>query len=84
MTSRDRDMVLEFYICETNELNPHREIKELGIVMYEKDDDVRNSDNFRQMDNSNDFGIEEIDALIKYLCKAKKHIKTFNENSKPD
>lgn len=84
MTSnRDSDMVLEFYICETNELNPYREIKELGVVLFEKDESKRNSDSFRQLDNSNDFGVEEIDILIKYLQKAKKHIKKFNESSKP-
>lgn len=78
------DMTLEFYVCQTNELNPYREIRELGIVVYESEEKKRNSDEFRQLDNSNDFGIEEIERLIKYLQKVKKHIKVFNENSKPE
>ena len=77
------DMILEFFVCGTNELNPHREIKELGVIIYEKDEEKRKSDEYRQLDNSNEMGIEEIEKLIKYLQKVKKHIKTFNENSKP-
>jgi hypothetical protein len=77
------DMILEFYVCTTNELNPYRDIKELGIVVYESNDEKRKSDEFRQLDNYNDLGVEEIEKLIKYLHKVKKHIKSFNENSKP-
>lgn len=64
-------------------MNPHRYIKELGVIVYENDKEKRKSDEYRQMDNSNEMGIEEIESLIKYLQKVKKHIKTFNENSKP-
>ena len=77
------DMILEFYICKTNEINPHRDIRELGIVVYEKDKTLRESDEFRQMDNCNEFDVEEIEKLIKFLNKAKRQIKKFNENSKP-
>ena len=77
------DMILEFFVCGTNELNPYRTIKELGVVLYEKDNELRKSDEYRQLDNRNKIGIEEIEALIKYLHKVKKHIKTFNKNSKP-
>ena len=72
---------MEIYICDTNELNPHRNIKELGIVVIDKE--KQSSDEFVQIDNGNDFGVEEIEKLIKYLNKAKRHIKKFNENSKP-
>ena len=81
--NKGNDMILEFFVCGTNELNPHRKIKELGIVIYEKDVEKRKSDEYRQLDNSNQMGVEEIEALIKYLYKIKKHIKKFNENSKP-
>ncbi len=77
------DMILEFYVCKTNDINPYRDIRELGIVIYEKDKTLRESDEFRQIDNYNEFDVEEIEKLIKYLHKVKKHIKTFNENSKP-
>ena len=76
------EMTLEFYICETNELFPERNIKELGLVMYESDPEARISEGWRQFDNENDFSVEEIEKLIKYLQKVKKHIKTFNNNSK--
>ena len=81
--NRGNDMILEFFVCQTNELNPHREIKELGIVLYEKDFEVRQSDKFRQLDNNNEMGVEEIESLIKYLQKVKKHIKNFNDKSIP-
>ena len=81
--NKGNDMILEFFVCETNEINPYREIKELGIVLYEKDEAKRKSYDFRQMDNMNEFGVDEIEKLIKYLQKVKKHIKAFNENSKP-
>ena len=77
------DMILEFYVCKTNDINPYRDIRELGVVVYEKDKTLRESDEFRQVDNLNEFGVEEIEKLIKFLHKVKKHIKTFNDNSKP-
>lgn len=77
------DMILEFFVCGTNEINPHRELKELGVVIYEKDEEKRKSIEYRQMDNRNKIGVDEIESLIKYLQKVKKHIKAFNENSKP-
>ena len=75
------NLQMEIYICDTNELNPHRYIKELGIVVIGKE--KQSSDDFVQIDNGNDFGIEEIERLIKFLNKAKRKIKKFNENSKP-
>ena len=81
--NKANDMLLEFFVCKTNELNPNRKIRELGIVIYEKYEEKRKSDEYRQMDNMNELGVVEIEKLIKYLQKVKKHIKTFNENSKP-
>ena len=82
--NRGDDMVLEFYVCRTNELNPHREIRELGVIMYESTEEKRKLDDYKQMDNMNEIGVDEIEKLIKYLQKVKKHVKHFNENSKPD
>ena len=81
LTEQD-DMILEFFVCKTNDLNPYREIKELGIVIYERNEEKRKSDDYRQIDNFDELGLEDIEKLIKYLQKAKRHIKTFNENSK--
>lgn len=75
------NLQMEIYICKTNELNPHRNIKELGIVIIDKE--KQSTDNFVQIDNSNEFGFEEIERLIKFLRKAKTHIQRFNANSKP-
>jgi len=72
---------LDFYVCDTNEINPNRDIKELGIVIIDRE--KQSADDFVQIDNSNDFGVEEIESLIKFLHKVKKHIKKFNDNSKP-
>ncbi len=82
--NKSSEMTLEFYVCETNELFPERDIKELGLVMYESDKEARNSEGWRQFDNDNDFTVQEIEKLIKYLQKVKKHIKAFNANSKPN
>jgi hypothetical protein len=81
--NKGNDMLLEFFVCKTNEVDPYREVRELGIVIYEKDEEKRISNEYRQMDNMNEFGVDEIEKLIKYLQKVKKHIKTFNDNSKP-
>ena len=76
--NKGNDMILEFYVCKTNEINPHRETRELGVVLYEKDNEIRESNKFRQLDNDDEFGVEEIESLIKYLNKVKRHIKDFN------
>ena len=63
---------LELYVCDTNEINPHRNIKEIGVVVYKDGDQI---DGF----------IDEMgfDSLIKFLKDCKKHISEFNANSKP-
>ena len=61
---------LECYVCSTNEINPLRETKELGVVVFKND---------TQID-----GIivgSELDSLIKYLTDCKKFINEFNEKS---
>jgi hypothetical protein len=80
--NRGENMILEFFVCKTNEINPNRDIRELGIVIYDSNEEKRKSKEFRQFDNNNDFDVEEIERLIKYLQKVKRHIKTFNANSK--
>ena len=77
------DMVLEFYVCETNTTEPYKPIKELGITIYDKNEEKRNSDDYVQGDNMYELGVDEIENLIKYLQKVKRHIKNFNEKSKP-
>lgn len=63
---------LELYVCDTNELNPFRYIKEIGVVVFK---------NGEQIDGEiNEMGL---DSLIKFLTDCKKHISEFNANSKP-
>jgi len=81
--TNQEEMTLELFVVKTNELNPTRDILELGFVMYNKNEELRKSNDSIQFDNDNDFGIEEIEKLIKYLNKIKKHIKNYNDNSKP-
>ena len=63
---------LEFYVCSTNELNPHRDIKELGVCVLGK---------VIQLDG--DLDLIELDSLISYLKDCRDYIKEYNENSKP-
>jgi len=62
---------LEFYVCETNEINPSRDILEMGIVVIGKD---------MQLDG--DLDESELDSLIDYLQDCQRYIKQFNKNSK--
>lgn len=63
---------LEFYVCDTNELKPHRDIKEIGVVVFKDGEQI-------------DGDIDEmgLDSLIKFLTDCKEHISKFNANSKP-
>lgn len=70
--NKNKKIDLEFYICDTNELNPYRKIKELGIIIL---------DNKKlQLDAS--LSEIELDSLIEYLIDCKKHIINFNKESK--
>jgi hypothetical protein len=63
---------LELYVCDTNKLNPHRDIKEIGVVVFKDGEQI-------------DGDIDEmgLDSLIKFLTDCKEHISKFNANSKP-
>ena len=65
---------LEFWIVDTNDLNPTRDIKELGLTVYNKEG--------MQLD----FDLEEssIKSLMNYLENAHDHIERFNKESKPE
>ena len=63
---------LEFYVCSTNEINPYRNIKELGVCVLGK---------VIQLDG--DLDLIELDSLISYLKDCRDYIKEYNENSKP-
>ena len=62
---------LEFYICETNTVNPIREIKEIGIVLIDKE---------AQIDGG--LGVQELSSLIKFLEDCKEYIEGYNSLNK--
>ena len=63
---------LEFYVSSTNEINPTRYIKELGVCVL---------GNSFQLDG--DLDLTQLNSLISYLEDCRDYIKEFNENSKP-
>ena len=63
---------IEFYCCQTNELDPHRDILELGISITGKDG--------LQIDFETDE--EGLNELIDYLENLKTYIYKFNKTSK--
>ena len=63
---------LEFYVCETNELNPYRVIKEMGVILYDKNDQI-----------DGELNTQQLDSLINYLTDCKHYIEQFNSESKP-
>lgn len=65
---------LEFYCCHTNELNPYKKIRELGVVVSDEKG--------LQIDFSFEQG--ELKSLIAYLSLLSDHIEEFNSNSKPE
>lgn len=65
---------LEFYVCNTNEVDPYRRIKEIGITVFNKEG--------LQLDASLDE--IELDSFIEYLESCKRYIYNFNKNSKPE
>jgi len=64
---------LEFYVCSTNELNPHRTIKELSVCVLGK---------VIQLDGGLD--LMELNSLISYLQDCREYIQEYNDNSKPN
>ena len=61
---------LEIYICDTNEVEPYKKIKDIGIVLLGKD---------TQFDGS--LNSEELSSLIKYLEDCKEYIDEYNSLS---
>jgi len=60
---------LEFYISDSNEVNPHKDIKEVGITIFTPDGG--------QIDGGLDS--VELDLLIGYLKLCKEHASDFLE-----
>ena len=58
---------LEFFICNTNVLEPYRRIKEMGVVLI---------GNNTQIDGSLD--LPQLQSLIRYLEDCKEYIQEFN------
>ena len=63
---------MEFFCIDTNEVNPHRDIREGGIVVLQKD---------LQLDF--DLDEEELTELIGFLTEMRDHVSKFNSESKP-
>jgi hypothetical protein len=65
------DFQLEFYIVDTNELDPVVDLKEVGIVIHKEG---------QQIDA--DLNLNELKSLINYLEMSRDYIEKFNSNSK--
>ena len=64
---------LEIFVCSTNELNPYRKIREIGVQLIIEE---------KQLDASLD--INELNSLIKYLSQCRDYIFDFNNKSVPE
>ena len=64
---------LEFFIATTNEIHPYRKVKEMGIVLLNKDLQI-------------DFSLDEKEtkSLIEYLKKSLAYIKKYNVDREPE
>lgn len=65
------DKTLEFYICDTNEVEPYKETKEMSIVLIGKN---------MQIDAT--INQEELASLIKYLKDCGDYIDKHNAGTK--
>ena len=63
---------LEFYVCGTNELNPYKETREIGIQLIIEE---------KQLDAGLD--VNELNSFINYLTKCRDHIIDYNSKSIP-
>lgn len=70
--SSNKELPLEFYIAEMNEVNPVRDTLCLAVQIVDGDS---------QMDAVLDQ--EELESLIDYLEKCERAIRDFNKHSKP-
>lgn len=64
---------IEFYVCGTNEVDPYRSIRELGVVFLSG-----------EMQWDGEMNINELDSLIKYLTECKAYIIEYNKTSVPE
>lgn len=62
---------LEIYICNTNEVEPYKKTKEIGIIILEKDSQI-----------DGQLNTNELSSLIKYLESCKEYIDEYNSLSK--
>lgn len=63
---------LEFYVCGTNEINPYRETREIGIQLIIEE---------KQLDAGLD--VNELNSFIDYLTKCRDYIVDYNSKSIP-
>ena len=63
---------LEFYVCGTNELNPYKETREIGIQLIIEE---------KQLDAGLD--VNELNSFIDYLTKCRDYIIDYNSKSIP-
>lgn len=61
---------LEFYVCRTNELDPYKEAREIGIQLIIEE---------KQLDAGLD--ANELNSFIDYLTKCRDYIIEYNEAS---
>ena len=63
---------LEFWICDSNDIEPIKDIKEIAITL----EDGESRYDF-------DLDIDSTKSLIKYLKESLKYVEKYNKNSKP-
>ncbi len=63
---------LEFYVCGTNELNPYKETREIGIQLIIEE---------KQLDAGLD--VNELNSFLDYLTKCRDYIIDYNSKSIP-
>ena len=63
---------LEFYVCGTNELNPYKETREIGIQLIIEE---------KQLNAGLD--VNELNSFIDYLTKCRDYIIDYNSKSIP-
>ena len=63
---------LEFYVCGTNELNPYKETREIGIQLIIEE---------KQLDAGLD--VNELNSFIDYLTKCRDYSIDYNSKSIP-
>ena len=64
---------IEFWVAETNELNPTRDTREMAISVIPKNGDEVHSD----------LNPDKLDSLIEYLVSCREYVNEYNEESKP-